>query len=112
MDGAHTWQPRRVLPQIDPKLVRKRLTKEERAARLQGRLTVDNAGKLYNQVNETILQGGQVDVAQLAAQYQVDPALLARVLRYTRVPVVRTDMQGVRFGYWVGGSATQDDQVL
>lgn len=87
--------------------MRKRLTKEERVARLQGRLSISDAGKLYNQVNETILQGGQVDVTKLAAEFEVDPTLLAAVLRYTRVPVVRTDMDGQKFGYWVGGAANE-----
>lgn len=94
--------------QVDPSLVRKRLTKEEYAHRLVGRINVSKAGKLYNEVNQTVLEGGQVDVAKLAAKYEVDPALLAKVLLYTRAPVVRTDMEGVMFGYWVGGTALEN----
>lgn len=72
---------------------------------MQGRIDVSIAGKMYNEVNQTILRGGQVDIAALAARYEVDPVLLAKLLRYTRAPVVRTDMEGVMFGYWVGGTA-------
>lgn len=86
-----------IWPQIDPKLVRKKLTKEEKLARLEGRLNAGKAGRMFDEVNEAVLRKQPVDVQGIAAQYSVDAQLLQRVLRYNRTPIVKTEQDGSKF---------------
>ncbi len=76
--------------------MRKKLTKEEKLARMVGRINNAKAGQMFDDVNEAVIKGRQLDMAGLAAKYDVDPVLLERVLHFNRTPVVKTEPDGTK----------------